>query len=146
MSYNFSLLTVSQAILSKHPALSAFRILNLPTVEFDDSDDSDSDEIVPANRHVYFCQTLMQNFANQIFRFMADRGSKLRILSIKPSMEDIRVEEDELDVDANGHQWPEYNYTRGHFSDTTGTNGVIAHPLRNALLDFPDMGTLLSYS
>jgi len=117
-------------------------MLNLPTVEFDD--ENNENERVPADRHVYFWQVLMQNFANQIFRFMTDRGSKLRVLSIKPSWPDVRDGE-EPDIDANGHQWPEYNYTRGRFAEITGTNVVAAHPLRNVLLDFPGLVLLLKY-
>jgi len=140
-SHKSDLLTRSQAVISTHPVLNAFRILNLPTVNFGDVYDS---EEVPMNEQVYSCQALMQDYANKILRFMAGRGSKLRVLIIKPSSEVVNADGDPFDVDLNGHQWPEYHYARGIFEDFTGMKGVVAHPLRDALLDFPDLGPLLN--
>ncbi|KAI4645489.1 uncharacterized protein J4E78_009401 [Alternaria triticimaculans] len=129
------------AVVSTHPVLNAFRILNLPTVNFGDVYETES---VPMNEQVYSCQALMQDYANKILRFMAGRGSKLRVLIIKPSSEVLNADGDPYDVDLNGHQWPEYHYARGHLEDFTGMKGVVAHPLRDALLDFPDLGPLLN--
>ena len=128
-------------MISTHPVLEAFRVLNPPTVNFDEDDDAGAS--VPVRAQVYLCQFLMQHFANKIFRYMADRGSNLRVLIIKPSSEDVRADGEELHVDTNGHQWPEYHYARGRLAEVTGTNGVVAHPLRNVLLDFPDLVSLL---
>ncbi|KAI4607080.1 hypothetical protein J4E80_009810 [Alternaria sp. BMP 0032] len=133
------------AVLSTHPRLCALRIFNLPTIEFDNVS---AGETVPANRHVYFCQTLMQNFANKIFQFMADRVSNLRVLSIKSSIPEIRPNGQGLDFDANGHIWPGYYYARRRFTDVTGMKGVVAHPLsmENVSLDFPEASFILPYN
>ncbi|CAN9381737.1 unnamed protein product [Alternaria alternata] len=84
-------------------------------------------------------QVVMQNLANQIMRFMAKQGSNLKILSFKPVEVDEEFLGQKLVRDGNGHRWPEYHYCRGHATDITGTNVVIAHPSRNIALEFPGL-------
>ena len=123
------------------------RILNLPEIDFDG--DEDEDYRLPANRHVPLCQALMQNFANNAIRFMADHESALKILSIMPIYADDRrwrkQRGKEMDRDVNGHAWPEYHYVRGCVSEPTGTKVVVAHPSTSVTLDFPDLADFLSY-
>ena len=90
----------------------------------------------------------MQNLANKIFQFMADRGSNLRVLSIKSSTPDMLSNGQELESDANGHRWPGYYYARRRFADVTGMKGVVAHPIsmENVSLDFPEASFILPYN
>jgi hypothetical protein len=83
----------------------------------------------------------MQSLANQILQFMVKQGSNLKILSFNPSYDLAQQYEEDGDLnrDGNGHQWPQYHYCRGCTTDVTGTNIVIAHPLRNVTLDFPGL-------
>jgi hypothetical protein len=82
----------------------------------------------------------MQQFASQLFSSMIGQGSALRLLCIKPCYYEI----DWLLVarDANGHQWPEYNYTPGQLTGTIGKSEVVAVPLKAARSEFPNNGAL----
>ncbi|KAI4638152.1 hypothetical protein J4E93_010462 [Alternaria ventricosa] len=125
------------AAVATQPVLKAFRILSLPVLEFDDPSSER-----PTGRDTLFCQVVMQNLANQILRFATDRGSKLKVLSIKPSLEPVDLNSGR---DTNGHKWPEYHYIRGRVSDITSTDVVVAHPSKSVILDFPDLEPLLHY-
>jgi hypothetical protein len=70
---------------------------------------------------------------------MAKQGSNLKILSFKPVEVDEEFLGQKLVRDGNGHRWPEYHYCRGHATDITGTNVVIANPSRNIVLEFPGL-------
>ena len=109
-------------------------------LEFDDPS-----SVRPTGRDTLFCQVVMQNLANQILRFATDRGSKLKVLSLKPSLEPADLPVGNAGRDTNGHQWPEYHYIRGRVSDITSTDVVVAHPSKSVLLDFPDLEPLLHY-
>jgi len=121
-----------------HPTLRAFRILNPPKVSFDDDDYGECNP----NEHRAFCQILMQDYANKIFRHMPGPASKLKVLSIKPITDET---DEEVARDVNGHQWPVYNYVRGRLFDATGTSVIVAHPSKYITLDFPGMAFFLQH-
>ncbi|RYO48613.1 hypothetical protein AA0116_g12457 [Alternaria tenuissima] len=129
-------LTDFQTVVSKTTTIQAFRIFTVTKHEFWDAAD---DEDLLLMRHRTLHQVVMQNLANQIMRFMAKQGSNLKILSFKPVEVDEEFLGQKLVRDGNGHRWPEYHYCRGHATDITGTNVVIAHPSRNIALEFPGL-------
>jgi hypothetical protein len=68
-------------------------------------------------------QVLMQNFANEIMRYLAKAGSRLRVFDSDPSFSpDVSSA-----ADSNGHIWPVYTYRRGCVTDASGSYGLVAN-------------------
>jgi hypothetical protein len=52
--------------------------------------------------HVWVAATVMQNIASQVYEFLNQRGSKIRVFAWQPHH---FIFEDRL-VNMNGHRWP----------------------------------------
>jgi hypothetical protein len=92
-------LTGPKGILATFPRLRVLRITELPFQAFE-IDNAD------------FCRHLQwrfQQFAEQVLRYLADKGSSVKLLAFSP------VEPPEFchHEDSNGHAWPHYYYIRG---------------------------------
>ncbi|CAN9268568.1 unnamed protein product [Alternaria alternata] len=130
--------------ISANSTIRALRIFDPPILDWGDRERTGRPR---SSQQSALYQVLMQNHANQILQFMAKQGSNLKILSFNPSRKMVQKDEEDKDpnMDGNGHQWPEYHYCRGSTTDVTGTNIVIAHPLRNVALEFPGLADFDSW-
>ncbi|KAF2818558.1 hypothetical protein CC86DRAFT_375759 [Ophiobolus disseminans] len=110
-------------ILASHPALKSLRLLNPPIIEF-----INSDRGIPSRNsevEAKHCRVAMQNYADQVYRFMSARGSLIKLLVTQPaSIPRVRPAKDK-----NSHQWPVYAYTKGSVTDARGVKTVVAVPL-----------------
>jgi hypothetical protein len=82
------------------------------------------------------CGTAMQNFANQVIRYMAHQGKSPRIFHVEAI--DVYGLSPYPDPDAKGCRWPHYTYTSGRIQDGLGMHVAVAVPLKNAIREFPD--------
>jgi hypothetical protein len=88
------------------------------------------------DEYVYASQAMMQVFATEVFRLFAKYGSKIRALALSPAH--MHYPEPSI-KDGNGHQWPQYSYTRGITRAVTGMEYVVAVPA--LLAEFPYFGS-----
>jgi hypothetical protein len=84
------------------------------------------------DEYVFASQAMMQVFATEVFRFLAKYGSNIRALALSPD----HTHRIGLPIkDGNGHQWPQYLYTRGVTRATTGMEYIVTVPA--LLTEFP---------
>jgi hypothetical protein len=115
--------------MASHPSLTCLRFLDPPLFNWNTRDNKPRPESELMAGH---CRVLMQNWADQVFRFLSARGSKVKLLMTKPcSMPSIR-----LPKDRNSHQWPIYTYTKGCVTDARGVKTVVAVPLDKMRAEF----------
>jgi hypothetical protein len=80
--------------------------------------------------HVGTVQIAMQRYAEQVMRYIAERGSKIKVLALAPYLNPaVQPEKDE-----NGHCWPDYHYLRGRTTDVRGVEQVTALPIAQCAL------------
>jgi hypothetical protein len=116
-------------------------MLNLPKIDYDMPENpTDSNFLVPPEQETKLCRVVMQTLATQVIRYMALRGSNMSLFTAQPSA--VQDTEERPKKDANGHQWPEYFYTKGRHFDTRGQSEIIAVPVSNALLEMPESEVL----
>lgn len=76
-------------------------------------------------------QAAHQGFANDVLRFLHERGSKIDLLIIqKFSQADAFLMNDEFEPDANGHMYPNYVYMKCASHNRLGSPSVVAVPVR----------------
>ena len=79
----------------------------------------------------------MQKFATEVFRYLAQRGSKIRTLVVSPDGLD-GMERPSFDDD--GHRWPRYFYSYGSVWSIRGEH-VVAVPVHMTDVEFCDRAT-----
>ncbi|XTI95162.1 hypothetical protein V2W45_1004383 [Cenococcum geophilum] len=82
---------------------------------------------------------MVQNFATQVLRHLADRGSNVRLLAISPVSQ---WKQDQSDI--NGHYYPHYYYRR-KIAEVDGKGIVDAVPFRACLAESPNATILKSF-
>jgi len=83
----------------------------------------------------------MQKLATQVMRYLAQRGSKLKVVAFSTYMRaDKRPPQD-----GNGHRWPDYYYLRGRSIDVRGIERVTALPLEQPWLEMRESSILYDY-
>jgi hypothetical protein len=76
----------------------------------------------------------MQTFATEVFRYLANNGSKIRTLVVSPeSIGNI----ERPSGDQNGHRWPRYIYTREWTRATSKEKHIVAVPAHYSDVRFP---------
>jgi len=99
-----------------------------------------TEEPDPISREeVTLCRHAFRNYATEIMRFMAVRGSNMRLLKIKSDVEPNCRPARDLD----GLQWPRYTYAKGRTINAHGMSEVVALPAPGACHTYPDMHFLL---
>jgi hypothetical protein len=78
----------------------------------------------------------MQNFANQVVSYMAHRGTAPKILIVEP-ISTYALEEG-VDTRPDDYNWPHYYFTRGYVQNILGRDRVIAVPVDDLSIEFPD--------
>jgi hypothetical protein len=123
-----SILTYTQDIIASVPTLHTLRILSLPVIE------SHQPALAAIEMQMDKKQATMQRYANQIMAYLVKRGSKVKLLAVKPLR---RVGRRKL-KDGNVHCWLGYFYVRSWGVDDKGAQHVVARPLGRPDLDMPE--------
>jgi hypothetical protein len=78
----------------------------------------------------------MQNFASQVFSYMAHGCTAPKIPIVEPTST-FTLDED-FGTQGEGYKWPHYSYTRGYVQTISGRDRVIAVPADDLSREFPD--------
>lgn len=131
-----------KAVLSQLRTLHTLRMLNLPTIDYGMTENpTDSDAFEPDAGGVILCRIAMQVFATEVFKYMLSHGSSIVLFAAQPRA--VTSAKSRPQRDMNGHQWPEYFFTKGKISDAQGCSEVVAVPLKGAKLEMPELTILL---
>ena len=90
-------------------------MLNLPKICYSSPINFSSDSEPISDHDAYLCQALMQRFASEVFRFLAERNSTVQFLDVYPLLTPPLPPR----MDGNGHKWPVYTY-RAHTTSFEG--------------------------
>ncbi|KAF2818560.1 hypothetical protein CC86DRAFT_388876 [Ophiobolus disseminans] len=125
--------------VAKHEPLHTLRMLNDPDITYSSTAPAPGQlRTHIAHHESMLCQIAMQNFANEIMRYMVKVGSSIHLLSSSPGA----VPEKRPRQDTNGHRWPVYTYIRRQEMNGAGLEEVVAAPLAHAILEMPDCTVL----
>ena len=110
------------------------RILDPPFLEWDKEDVSRWACTHIDQKHIGIAAAAMQNIASQMFSYLLQWGSKLKVLAFSPDGVSFQGER----PDYNGNTWPHYAYLRGKMIDRQGRECVVAMPLAKVLEEMPE--------
>lgn len=88
--------------------------------------------------HVGLVQIVMERYAAQVMRYMTERGSKIKVLTISPE----RKPSSRPRKDENGHRWPDYFYLLGKTTNARGIEQVTALPIAQCGAEMPESAIL----
>jgi hypothetical protein len=92
------------------------------------------EDVTLPEEHVHTSQVMMQAFATEVFRYLANCGSKIRTLVMLPeSIGNI----ERPSRDQNGHRWPRYLYTCGWIRAASREEHIVAVPAHYSDFHFP---------
>jgi hypothetical protein len=130
--------------IARQKKLHTLRVLSLPTIDYGESPNPNATNrvAIPATT-VGTTQMIMHKFAAHMMRYLANRGSRLKLLAIAPFLR--HLEADRADKDEDGHQWPKYYYLRGRNIDARGVGTVTALPLPYAALEMTESSIIWEY-
>jgi hypothetical protein len=112
-------------VISSYCKLDGFRSFSLPYIEYSKPLELGSTEQPISDDDAASCQFIMHNFASQVVRYMNNRGSPMRVFTIKPPV----VPPKALLLDHNGNRWPTYTYIKGVKADAFDGRTVAAIPM-----------------
>jgi hypothetical protein len=101
-------------------------MLNVGNMNFDHIYQPDSDTATKA----LVAQAASQGFANDVFRFLHERGSTIDLFTMQRFDQVIEIPAAGYEPDANGHQYPNYAYMKSESPNRLGTPSVVAVPVR----------------
>jgi hypothetical protein len=77
----------------------------------------------------------MQSFANQVFRYMAQHGTSLKVFHVEA--ESVFGNSADLTVVPVFHSWHDFTHISGNVQDGSGIDVAVRVPLEAARREFP---------
>ncbi|KAL1796055.1 hypothetical protein ACET3X_006279 [Alternaria dauci] len=124
------------AELAQCSTLHTLGMLSRPELASSDIVDENGDRLPEDVVTPQLYEVTMQNFANQVLRYMAKQGLPPNVFHIE-NMHSYGLASCPIDR-LNGHDLRHYTYTSGSIQDSLGFNMVVAVPLRSAYREYPD--------
>ncbi|RYO48612.1 hypothetical protein AA0116_g12458 [Alternaria tenuissima] len=112
-------------------------MLNLPELTFDYyPKDHRTPAMVPNQAILQSYNSAMQSFANQVFRYMAQYGTSLKVFHVEA--ESVFGNSADLTVVPVFHSWHDFTYISGNVQDGSGIDVAVRVPLKAARGEFPN--------
>lgn len=89
-----------------------------------------NDEGPDTNTKTLAAQAAFRGFADDVFRFLHERGSKIDLFVIQKFNREVWADEREHNVDGNGHKYPYYTYMKCESHNRLGNPSIVAVPVR----------------
>ena len=129
----------TQECIARHRNLKSLRAITVPSIDFGIvPNPSYQDRIALPEDYVQISRVMMQTFAKEVIRYLAQRGSKIRTMVISP---DSITGMTRPTRDENGHIWPRYFYTYGIARNIHGEEHVVAVPAKMRDVEFCERAT-----
>ncbi|CAI9631112.1 unnamed protein product [Alternaria burnsii] len=125
------------ALISRYSSLHTLGMLNLPELTFDYYA-NDHRTLAMASDQVILqsYNSAMQSFANQVFRYMAQHGTSLKVFHVEA--EGNFGYPADTTVVPLFHRWRDFTYIGGHIQGGSGIHVAVHVPLEAAYREFPD--------